>query len=69
MAAALLLALILRVIGLGHGLPFVYNPDEINIMSRALSVAQDPNPHYFLYPSFFFYFVFAVMGGPGSPGP
>lgn len=63
LAAALLLALVLRVAGLGHGLPFVYNPDEVNIMSRALSVAQDPNPHYFLYPSFFFYLLFAVMAG------
>ncbi len=48
---------------LGHGLPEVYNPDEINIMARALSVARDLNPHYFLYPSFFFYFLFGVMGG------
>ena len=61
--AALLLALVLRVVGLGHGLPFVYNPDEVNIMARSLSVARDLNPHYFLYPSFFFYFIFAVMGG------
>ncbi len=63
LAATLLVAAALRVWGLGHGLPFVYNPDEVNIMARALSVAQDPNPHYFLYPSFFFYFLFAVMGG------
>ena len=61
--AAILLALVLRLVGLGHGLPFVYNPDEVNIMARALSVARDLNPHYFLYPSFFFYFIFGVMGG------
>jgi len=61
--AAILLALVLRLVGLGHGLPFVYNPDEANIMARALSVARDLNPHYFLYPSFFFYFIFGVMGG------
>ncbi len=63
LAAILLLALVLRVYGLDHGLPFVYNPDEANIMARALSVAQDPNPHYFLYPSFFFYLLFSAMGG------
>ena len=63
LAAILLAAAGLRLYGLGHGLPFVYNPDEANIMARALSLAQDPNPHYFLYPSFFFYLVFAVMGG------
>lgn len=61
--AAILLALVLRLAGLGHGLPFVYNPDEVNIMARALSVARDLNPHYFLYPSFFFYCIFGVMGG------
>lgn len=32
-------------------------------MARALSVAQGLDPNYYLYPSFFFYFLFAVMGG------
>jgi hypothetical protein len=63
LGAILLLAGGLRLVGLGHGLPFVYNPDEANIMARALSIAQDPNPHYFLYPSFFFYLMFGIMGG------
>ena len=63
LAAIVVLAAVLRLVGLGHGLPEVYNPDEINIMARALSVARDLNPHYFLYPSFFFYFLFGVMGG------
>jgi hypothetical protein len=63
LAAILLLAAVLRLIGLGHSLPFIYNPDEANIMARGLSIAQDPNPHYFLYPSFFFYLLFGVMGG------
>jgi len=61
--AILLLAAALRLYGIGHGLPFVYNPDEANIMARALSVARSLDPEYYLYPSFFFYFVFAVMGG------
>jgi len=60
--AVLLLAAGLRLAGLGHGLPFVYNPDEANIMARALSVARGFDPEYYLYPSFFFYFVFGVMG-------
>jgi hypothetical protein len=63
LAAILALAAGLRIYGLGHGLPHVYNPDEANIMARALSIAQDPNPHYFLYPNFFFFFLFGVMGG------
>ncbi len=61
--AILLLAAALRLYGIGHGLPFVYNPDEANILARALSVARSLDPEYYLYPSFFFYFLFAVMGG------
>jgi hypothetical protein len=61
--AILLLAAALRLHGIGHGLPFVYNPDEANIMARALSVARSLDPEYYLYPSFLFYFLFAVMGG------
>ena len=63
LAAVLVVAAGLRIYGLGHGLPHVYNPDEANIMARALSIAQDPNPHYFLYPNFFFFLLFGVMGG------
>ena len=63
LAAILALAAGLRLYGLGHGLPHVYNPDEVNIMARALSIARDPNPHYFLYPNFFFFLLFGVMGG------
>ena len=59
----LLLAFSLRIYGLDHGLPFVYNPDEANIMARALSVAKGIDPGYYLYPSFFFYFLFVAMGG------
>jgi hypothetical protein len=59
----LALALLLRLPGLGHDLPQVYNPDEVNIMARTLSLASDPNPHYFLYPSFLFYLLFASLGG------
>jgi hypothetical protein len=66
---ALLLALLalaewLRVTGLSFGLPAVYNPDEVAIMSRALGFAKgDLNPHNFLYPTFYFYVLFAWVGG------
>ncbi len=63
LAGILILAAGLRIYGLGHGLPHVYNPDEVNIMARALSIARDLNPHYFLYPNFFFFLLFGVMGG------
>jgi hypothetical protein len=53
----------LRTVGLGFGLPAVYNPDEVAIMSRALAFATgDLNPHNFLYPTFYFYVLFAWVG-------
>jgi hypothetical protein len=57
------IALALRVIGLQYGLPAVYNPDEVAIVARALSFANGTlNPHNFLYPTFFFYVLFAWIG-------
>jgi hypothetical protein len=62
-AAVCLLALVLRAIGLQYGLPAVYNPDEAAIMARALSFATGTlNPHNFLYPTFYFYVLFAWVG-------
>jgi hypothetical protein len=56
-------AVVLRVIGLQYGLPAVYNPDEVAIMARALSFAKGSlNPHNFLYPTFYFYVLFAWVG-------
>jgi uncharacterized membrane protein len=53
-------ALLVRLIGLRYGLPHVYNPDEVAIMSRALAFAKgDLNPHNFLYPSLYFYTLLA----------
>src|SRR5262245_3294944 len=56
-------ALALRLFGLRYGLPAVYNPDEVAIMSRALAFAKgDLNPHNFLYPTLYFYVLFAWEG-------
>lgn len=64
LVAVLALAAALRVMGLGFGLPAVYNPDEVAIMSRALAFAKgDLNPHNFLYPTFYFYVLFGWIGG------
>jgi hypothetical protein len=66
---ALLMALLalaewLRASALGFGLPAVYNPDEVAIMSRALGFAKgDLNPHNFLYPTLYFYVLFVWVGG------
>ena len=58
-----LLAVVLRTIGLQYGLPAVYNPDEVAIMTRALSFGRGTlNPHNFLYPTFYFYVLFAWVG-------
>ncbi|MEI6667374.1 MAG: glycosyltransferase family 39 protein [Acidobacteriota bacterium] len=60
---ALALGLALRAASLGHGLPHVYNPDEVSILSRALSLASgDLNPHNFLYPTLYFYLLAAATG-------
>ncbi len=53
----------LRALGVGYGLPAVYNPDEVAIMSRTLAFAKgDLNPHNFLYPTAYFYALFAWIG-------
>ncbi len=63
LAAIGAIAAALRLIGITFGLPAVYNPDEIAIMSRALAFAKgDLNPHNFLYPTFYFYVLFAWVG-------
>ncbi len=60
---ALALGLVLRCWGLKYGLPHVYNPDEISIMSRALGLAERGlNPGNFLYPSFYFYVLALAVG-------
>jgi hypothetical protein len=54
------LALALRVYALNYGLPDVLNPDEIPILNRALAFGKGSlNPKNFLYPSLYFYALFA----------
>ena len=63
LAGVSVLAFGLRVVGLQFGLPAVYNPDEVAIMARALGFARGTlNPHNFLYPTFYFYVLFAWVG-------
>jgi hypothetical protein len=64
LAVILLLGLVLRLVGIRFGLPAVYNPDEVAIMSRALAFAKgDLNPHNFVYPTLYFYVLFGWIGG------
>lgn len=58
--AICILGLAVRMLGITYGLPAVYNPDETPILNRALTFAKgDPNPHNFVYPSLYFYMLFA----------
>lgn len=63
LAAILALAAALRAIGLTYGLPAIYNPDEVAIMNRALAFGTgDLNPDNFVYPTLYFYVLFAWEG-------
>lgn len=56
-------ALWLRTQAIGYGLPAVYNMDEVAIMNRALTFGTGTlNPGNFLYPTFYFYVLFAWQG-------
>jgi 4-amino-4-deoxy-L-arabinose transferase-like glycosyltransferase len=53
----LLIALVVRIWGISHDLPYIYHPDEpgyVNI-SQTIFKTGDLNPHFFNYPSLFFY--------------
>ncbi|MBV8996937.1 MAG: hypothetical protein JO287_25280, partial [Pseudonocardiales bacterium] len=56
-AGLLLLALVLRLVGLTTDLPYMHHPDEpVNLRVIDAMVANgDANPHFFNYPSLFFY--------------
>lgn len=53
----LLVAVILRVWGIEYDLPFIYHPDEPRYItySQHIFKTSDLNPHFFNYPSLFFY--------------
>ena len=66
--AVLVLAAVLRLWGSGFGLPHLEaRPDEIEVVSRAIRLLSgDLNPHFFHYPSLYFYLlghVFAAWSG------
>lgn len=62
-AGLCVLALYLRTQAVGYGLPAVFNMDEVAIMNRALSFGTGTlNPGNFLYPTFYFYLLFAWQG-------
>ncbi|KAA3658319.1 MAG: phospholipid carrier-dependent glycosyltransferase, partial [Chloroflexi bacterium] len=53
----LLIALLVRVWGINYDLPYIYHPDEpvYITISQNIFKTGDLNPHFFNYPSLFFY--------------
>jgi hypothetical protein len=64
LAGVLALALVLRVWGSGHGLPWAYNVDENNhFVPKAIAFFNgDWNPHYFDNPPAYSYLLKVVLG-------
>src|SRR5471030_123703 len=50
-AALLTLAAVARLIGIGYGLPAVYNADEPHVINMAVSLAGSLRPYSFKYPT------------------
>ena len=57
LAGILLTALVIRVWGVNYDLPYIYHPDEPIYITIAQGIFKtgDLNPHFFNYPSLFFY--------------
>jgi hypothetical protein len=74
LAAILVGGLCLRAWGLDYGLPHPQGrPDEEMLVKRLLGFdAGDPNPHWFMYPTFFLYLLFGwvkmVLGATSALG-
>lgn len=53
----LLVALLVRVWGVNYDLPYIYHPDEPHYITISQNIFKtgDLNPHFFNYPSLFFY--------------
>lgn len=63
----LLLALVVRLVGLSADLPVMHHPDEpVNLrVIDAMVTSGDPDPHFFNYPSLFLYLQAALhLDGP-----
>ena len=63
LALTLALALVVRLVGITWGLPYVFYPDEAVIVNHAMAFGTgDPNPHSFIYPSLYMYILFFGYG-------
>jgi len=61
------LGLFLRLVGINHGFPFIFHPDEPVIVRSALGLRFNPNPghfdwpHLYIYVNYSIYMVFAFI--------
>jgi hypothetical protein len=63
LAVILVIALMMRLLGITWGLPYVFYPDEAVIVNHAVAFGTgDLNPHYFIYPSLYMYVVSFIYG-------
>jgi 4-amino-4-deoxy-L-arabinose transferase-like glycosyltransferase len=59
----MLIAFAARVHGISYGLPDQLHLDEVHVVSHAIRFGSgDFNPHFFYYPAFFMYLLFALYG-------
>ena len=58
----LIFALVVRLLGIAEGLPYIHHFDEPYIASTALQMMRsgDLNPHWFYYPGFMMYACFGI---------
>ena len=61
--AFLAVAAVFRLAGIGWSLPYLYHPDEPGYITIVLKMLQtgDLNPHWFQFPSLFFYLSLIVL--------
>lgn len=56
----ILLAFVLRFIGIKHGFPFITHPDEPAVVRSATGLRFDPNPGHFDWPHLHYYLNYGV---------
>ncbi len=59
----LVLAIAIRLIGINHGLPFIFHPDEPTIVKSAFGINFFPNPKHFDWPHLYIYLNYFLFFG------
>ncbi len=69
LAGLTLLAAVARFTAIDFGLPDQFRPDEEYLISRALGVGNDPNPHFAIYPAAQMYLQHAALRAAAALAP